>query len=218
MVRQARSGQTRRRILEAATDLFDEIGYAATSLGDIIKRAELTKGAFYYHFDSKESLAAAIIEEGGATVLNAFRTIDESSAPALERVIHGEFLAIDAVAADRVARVGTQLLRGLAGFNDAAQGVYHSWLSAVAQQVDEAIGEGDLREGLDADTIAETALAAMLTAELLSSISAADTDVRQRVARAWEILLPAIVSPGSLDYFREFLARESLRRPTRPAP
>ena len=37
-------------------------------------------------------------------------------------------------------------------------------------------------------------------------------DLRQRVARTWDLLLPAIVSAESLDYFREFLARESLRR------
>ena len=31
------------------------------------------------------------------------------------------------------------------------------------------------------------------------------------VAMMWEILLPAVVSDESLSYFREFLARESLR-------
>jgi hypothetical protein len=33
----------------------------------------------------------------------------------------------------------------------------------------------------------------------------------QRVARSWQVLLPAIVSTESLSYFEEFLARESLR-------
>ncbi|MCV7230078.1 helix-turn-helix domain-containing protein [Mycolicibacterium komossense] len=63
MVRQARSEATRRKILDAAIELFSEVGFAATSLGDIIERAEMTKGALYYHFESKESLASAIIEE-----------------------------------------------------------------------------------------------------------------------------------------------------------
>ena len=66
MVRQARSEATRRKIITSAVELFNEIGYPATGLGDIIERAEMTKGALYYHFDSKETLATAIIEEGSA--------------------------------------------------------------------------------------------------------------------------------------------------------
>ena len=84
MVRQARSEATRRKIIISAAELFSEIGYPATGLADIIKRAEMTKGALYYHFDSKESLATAIIEEGSANLVNTFRSITDSSAPALE--------------------------------------------------------------------------------------------------------------------------------------
>ena len=61
MVRQARSEATRQRIVNAAVELFSDVGYQATGLGDIIERAQLTKGALYYHFDSKEALATAII-------------------------------------------------------------------------------------------------------------------------------------------------------------
>lgn len=103
MVRQARSEATRQKIIDSAVDLFAEIGYAATGLGDIIERAGLTKGALYYHFDSKESLATAIIEEGGANLLSAFRSIAESSAPALESIIHGAFVVADLLSTDKVA-------------------------------------------------------------------------------------------------------------------
>ena len=49
MVRQARSEATRKKIVDAAVELFTEVGYQATGLGDIIERAEMTKGALYYH-------------------------------------------------------------------------------------------------------------------------------------------------------------------------
>ena len=51
----------------------------------------------------------------------------------------------------------------------------------------------------------------MLGAELLSDATSGDADLLGRVATMWEILLPAVVSDESLSYFREFLARESLR-------
>jgi len=212
MARQARSELTRQKIITAAVDLFSEHGYPATGLGDIIARAEMTKGALYYHFDSKESLAAAIIDDGGSAMLAAFRVITETSSPALENTIHGLFVVADFTRSDKVAQIGMQLLRTFSGINAAATRVYTSWLDELTAQLSQAADEGDLREGLDIAGAAEVILGSMLGAEALSRATATGTDLRERVARTWDLLLPAVVSRESLDYFREFLARESLRR------
>lgn len=212
MPRQARSEVTRRKIIAAAVDLFSEIGYPATGLGEIIERAEMTKGALYYHFDSKESLAEAIIDEGGASMLATLRTITASASPALENIIHGVFVVCDFSLSDRVAEIGMQLLRTFTGINEAAGRVYASWLQELTEQMGKAAAEGDLRADLDIQGAAEVILGAILGAEALSRADVTDTDLRRRVARTWELVLPAMVSDESLDYFREFLARESLRR------
>src|SRR5438874_12300550 len=52
----------RERILEATTTLLLERGYGATSIDEICRAAEVTKGGLFYHFDSKEKLASAAIE------------------------------------------------------------------------------------------------------------------------------------------------------------
>ena len=75
MVPQARSETTRQKLLDAAIDLFSEVGYAAAGLGEIIERAGMTKGALYHHFDSKEALATAIIEQGTNLTRDAFRHV-----------------------------------------------------------------------------------------------------------------------------------------------
>lgn len=212
MVRQARSEMTRRKIITAAVDLFSEAGYPVTGLGDIIERAEMTKGALYYHFDSKESLAAAIVEEGVADLFATFHNISESSSPAMENIIHGIFVVADRVDSDRSVRVSVQLLRLFGGFSDTAKQSYHLWLTEIAKRVDQAREEGDLRAGLDTRAVTETIVGAMVGAELLSSAASDDADLHDRVTRVWQVLLPAIVSDESQDYFREFLARESLRR------
>ncbi|MDH6197044.1 AcrR family transcriptional regulator [Mycobacterium frederiksbergense] len=209
---QARSGVTRRKIINAAVDLFNERGYPATGLGDIIERAEMTKGALYYHFDSKETLAEEIIGEGGTAMLATFRAIALSSSPALENTIHGLFVVADFTRSDKVAQIGMQLLRTFSGINDAAARVYASWQDELAGQLAQAADEGDLRENLDVASAAEVILGSMLGAEALARATVTGTDLRDRVARTWDLLLPAIVSRESLDYFREFLARESLRR------
>ena len=62
--------QTRRRILDAATELFNERGYAGTSIRDITERLGMTKGALYYHFASKDELLHAMV----APLLDAVTT------------------------------------------------------------------------------------------------------------------------------------------------
>jgi AcrR family transcriptional regulator len=53
--------QTRQRILETASALFVEHGYAGTSIRDISDRVGMTKGSLYYHFASKEDVLFALI-------------------------------------------------------------------------------------------------------------------------------------------------------------
>lgn len=53
---------TRRRILDAATELFVERGFAGTSIRDIAEHLGMTKGSLYYHFSSKEDLLLAMLD------------------------------------------------------------------------------------------------------------------------------------------------------------
>jgi AcrR family transcriptional regulator len=216
MVRQARSEATRNKIIGAAVQLFNEMGYPATGLGDIIERADMTKGALYYHFDSKESLATAVIEEGSARLGEAFRSISTSAAPALESMIHGVFVVADLMATDQIARSGTQLLRAFGEFNDIAARTYGSWTAEMTERTRQAIDEGDVRADVDPRAVGETIVGAMLGAELLASATTAGADVLKRVGRVWQVLLPAIVSQESSSYFEEFLARESMRHSAAP--
>jgi AcrR family transcriptional regulator len=215
MVPQARSETTRQKILDAAMDLFSEVGYAAAGLGDIIERAGMTKGALYHHFDSKEALATAIIEQGANLTRDAFRRVCESSSPALENMVHGVFVVTDLLVSDKKARTAEQLTRALAEFNTAASQVWSRRLNAMTTQARLASAEGDLCEGLDPYVVSESILNAMLGALLLAE-TADDNDHTERLTRSLTLLLPAIVADASLDYFREFLARESLRQSHRP--
>jgi len=211
MAPQARSEVTRQKILDAAMDVFSEVGYAAAGLGEVIERAGMTKGALYHHFDSKEALATAIIEQGTNLTSDAFRHVCESTSPALENMIHGVFLVTDLLVSDKTARTAEQLTRGLAEFNSTASQVWSTRLDAMATQASLASAEGDLREDLDPYVVSESIVNAMLGAQLLAKTADGDDHIK-RLTRSLQLLLPAIVVDTSLAYFREFLARESLRQ------
>ncbi|WP_440532666.1 TetR family transcriptional regulator [Variovorax sp. YR566] len=52
---------TRTRIVEAALAAFAEHGVRATSLGDVATRADVTRGAVYWHFADKPALVCEVI-------------------------------------------------------------------------------------------------------------------------------------------------------------
>ncbi len=56
------SGSSRTKILICAKDLFYLHGYQGASVDDIIRRTGVAKSNFYYHFQSKEQLAIAVLE------------------------------------------------------------------------------------------------------------------------------------------------------------
>ncbi len=55
--------RTRRKLLEAGFREVYERGYQSADLDAVLERAGVTKGALYYHFENKEALGHAIIEE-----------------------------------------------------------------------------------------------------------------------------------------------------------
>lgn len=59
---QQRSEETRNRILEAANLLFSKNGYDATGVAEICQAAGVSKGAFYHHFPSKQTVFLASME------------------------------------------------------------------------------------------------------------------------------------------------------------
>jgi AcrR family transcriptional regulator len=218
MARQTRSEATRRKLLDAAIEVFGEVGFAAAGRNAIVERAGMTKGALYHHFDSMESLASVIIDEGCDAVFNTFHNICQPSSPAFEAMIHGTFAAADILESDDTARVAEQLSLALGPFNETAARVSARWVEAMAPQAKRAIAEGDLTEDLDPQTIGEFVVAAMFGTRLLTT-TMPDGDAVGRLRRMWEMLLPVIATDASLPYFREFLAREVLRHlPSAVAP
>jgi TetR/AcrR family transcriptional repressor of uid operon len=54
--------ETRRRILEAAEECFALYGYDSTGVAEICKTAEVSKGALYHHFPSKQAIFVEMFE------------------------------------------------------------------------------------------------------------------------------------------------------------
>lgn len=61
--RKHNSLETRKKLFYSAVKLFDEFGYNNVTIDDIVQEAKTSKGAFYFHFKSKESVIIEAIRE-----------------------------------------------------------------------------------------------------------------------------------------------------------
>ncbi|MFU8827643.1 MAG: TetR/AcrR family transcriptional regulator [Brevefilum sp.] len=79
MTNQMRGAETRNTILDVSIELISKNGYDATSVAEICQQAEVSKGAFYHHFSSKQELFLAMMETWLETVDDFFTTAGQSA-------------------------------------------------------------------------------------------------------------------------------------------
>jgi AcrR family transcriptional regulator len=75
------SQTTRGRIMEAAVKCFSSSGYDAASVEDICAEAGVSKGAFYYHFTSKQALFLALLQDWLGKLEGAIGAVHASTMP-----------------------------------------------------------------------------------------------------------------------------------------
>ncbi len=83
-----RRAQTRRKILDAAAELFLEHGFASTTMAQIVEKANIVKGTFYQHFQTKVDLLVALgWRDSTERVRNLISEVEQGASPldALQR-------------------------------------------------------------------------------------------------------------------------------------
>jgi AcrR family transcriptional regulator len=100
VTRATSKARTRQRLLDEAERLFREHGYAATSLEQIADAADVTKGAIYGHFSSKEDLLLSAIE--AAPTPDYGTVLNDRSRPLRERLAEfGHAMAVAEATTDQ---------------------------------------------------------------------------------------------------------------------
>jgi AcrR family transcriptional regulator len=84
--RDKQKATTRRRIYEAAKDLFHEKGYLRTRTSDIAERAGVSQGAVHAHFQSKANILSVLMVEYFDRVDEAVRSAALLSTDPVERL------------------------------------------------------------------------------------------------------------------------------------
>lgn len=74
--------ETNRRILDAAANIFSEVGFAGARMDEIAKRAEVNKATIYYHIGDKKALYAKVLHDIiGNAIEDSTRNLQETQSP-----------------------------------------------------------------------------------------------------------------------------------------
>ncbi|WP_371478564.1 ScbR family autoregulator-binding transcription factor [Kitasatospora sp. NBC_00315] len=194
MARQERAIRTRRLILEAAGAIFAERGYEGASLADVYARAGLTKGAFYFHFDSKQHLAQAVLEaqigQGRYPVVP--RTLK------LQELVDAGLVFAHLLGQDTMLQgsVRLSLEPGTHGLD--RQGPFRDWIERCRATLAEARDRGELYPHVEPGQTAELFVGAFSGVQVLSKVMADHADLEYRVIALMTHLFPAVAVPGAL--------------------
>jgi len=147
--RDARLESRRRRIADAALDLFATRGYNATSVEDVVERAKMSKSAFYEFFTSKEDCFRELLaHEGGSLIDNVL------SEAALARN-HHEPLRLGITTFVRSCFEGSSVARLLivesVGLSEGVDKVRHELQAQFADAVGEEVRHAMLHDPFYAD-------------------------------------------------------------------
>lgn len=209
MAVQDRADGTRRLIMDAAAEVFGELGYGSATLADVIQRAGVSRGTFTYHFPSKDSLAVALVRYSHEELFKKGFEAATESASALENLIRATFAQQNLILRDPKIRIGTRLGLVAGDLSPEVNEVIRSWTAYFDEAVRFSFADGDLDGDLDGDVDASK-LAYALWCSIAGNHflwSSAGMSAFEGLALVWDVTLRGLIPAESAEFFQLMVRR-----------
>jgi len=151
---------TRLMILQKAFELIYVKGYQTTSIDDIIATTKVTKGAFYYHFKTKDEMGLAIINEIlKPTLTNSFIEPLQTEENPLEAIynlmdnllMENEFLKVEYGCP--ASNFTQEMSPWNSEFNKALNELTQEWTKAITATIERGKKNGAIRKDVNAKQV-----------------------------------------------------------------
>ncbi|OJJ15577.1 TetR family transcriptional regulator [marine bacterium AO1-C] len=153
--------ETRAKILEKAFHLIYQNGYQATSIDNIIKQIQETKGAFYYHFPNKQKMGLAVINEiiYPRLMKNLIEPLQQALSPT-EAIYHAfsQFLLKTSDFQIRFGCPTNNLIQEMSplneSFNEALKKIIDKWQNTIVEVLKTGQKKGQIQTEIDVESVA----------------------------------------------------------------
>lgn len=205
MIKQERAERTREAIIRAAAAVFERDGFTTAPLGDITRKATVTKGALYFHFTSKEELAFAIIDAEEQAAGELIESVMSTDSPPLQKLIDISFRWAHLIQSNPIVQAGLRMIIEQGTYSRPMPLPYNAWQELSAQLLTQAQERGELERSVDVRSMAEFIVSSFTGAQIVSQVVSGHKDLVQRVERMWQLLLKGILPPGNpIVFFPRF--------------
>jgi AcrR family transcriptional regulator len=201
---QERALRTRSTILDAAATVFARRGYEASSFSELIAQSGLTKGAFYFHFSSKEVLALETMRYKQNQLIDRITADAPPSVKGLDRLAALLRARVRALQADEslwcVLRLGAEL--GSVSGPSSEYSNLHEWpIELFAELIREGQLAGAARAELDARAAGEAIFASVIGMDALATQLSGGADLAVRTEQLIDVLMiglkASMIPPGN---------------------
>jgi len=184
--------------MDAARELFAQRGYAGVGTEEIVRRAEVTRGALYHHFDGKKGLFRAVheaLEESLAEEIGAKIAAEAEAGTDARAVLQlGAQAFLDACERPELARIALSEAPAVLGWSEWREIDERYALGLVRMSLETAMEAGEI-EQQPLDPLAHVLLGALTEAALLIA-RADDTEAARRtVGNTVERLISSLRVP-----------------------
>lgn len=197
MAQQARASQTRRQIVLGAARVFSRVGFERARLNDIVDETGLTRGAIYFHFQSKDDLAKIVVDEFQTTSIETVAAIAATGECGMCQVAMLNREMGRLIGLDPVVRAGIRLTVEL-NSGEAPIPAYLAWIEALKYLVSVGIEENDVRPGITPHDGAVFITEAFVGAQILSHAASGLDDLPERIDRLTGFLLNGLMPDDRL--------------------
>ncbi|UUU44961.1 ScbR family autoregulator-binding transcription factor [Streptomyces sp. NBC_00162] len=196
--RQERAEITRQAILDGAAVAFDRSGFDGTSLSDVVRHAGVTKGALYFHFQSKEALARTLMDEQFQVVSQDVPAIEN---PGLQTIIDLTHQMAFGLRTNVRIRAGIRLVVEFGSFTRPEPAPYNNWIDTCHDCLTPAQERGDVLPSLNVYDVSTFLVGSFTGIQVTSHVRTGREDLHARVIDLWNLLLPGIVPADRIPQF-----------------
>jgi AcrR family transcriptional regulator len=183
----SKADKTKQYIIEKIAPVFNEKGYAGTSLSDIEKATGLTKGSIYGNFENKDEIAVAAFKHNISLIASHLKSCIEAEESVIDKLLvfpqtyRNYFKLPFLYGGCPILNTSTEADDTHPELRNEAKAAILSWKNSVELLVKKGVRTGELKKDVDAKEFATVMIAliegSVMVAKLNGNVTALNTSM-----------------------------------------
>lgn len=191
--------KTKTRIIQQAAAVFNQKGYAGSSIADIMQATGLKKGGIYNHFKSKDELALAAFDYGVSLISRKMWEAVKTKSNAVDRL--QALVSVYLIYVETPPIVGGCPILNTAievddldsPLRDRTLAAINSWRSFIIRIIQRGIKKGEIPATVEPDTVATIIICTIEGAIMMSGLEKNPLHLRRAIAHLQNYIQTSLV-------------------------